>query len=232
MYQKPLLSDGRLFYKVGPGSYTVVGGVSSFDLSQALARTLESFASLERKTAGLLKRMLAPVKESEPLELLSSDDDDDCIPLLSLNESHNRVPSQSCPIRMYGDVSPGTLDSPSSSIGVESQVCTTPTQMPTSSNGLVGGESSNIRIYDLIVAMCNKHNAKSEFRAADLGSFEHKTMKYLPSQFNGNAIFELPPLHAPKLGGKGRLEGMDRRYDGHCWTETATSNLSDDGAGL
>ena len=133
---------------------------------------------------------------------------------------------------MYGDVSPGTLGSPSTSVGVESRVCTTPAQTPTSSNGLVGGESSNIRVYDLLVAMCNKHNAKSEFRAADLGSFEHKNVKYLPSQFNGNAIFELPPLHAPKLGGKGRLEGMDRRYDGHCWTETATSNLSDDGAGL
>ena len=30
VYQKPLLSDGRSFYKVGPGSFTVVGGVSSF----------------------------------------------------------------------------------------------------------------------------------------------------------------------------------------------------------
>ena len=25
---------------------------------------------------------------------------------------------------------------------------------------------------------------------------------------------------------------MDRQYDGHCWTETTTLNLSDDGAGL
>ena len=74
----------------------------------------------------------------------------------------------------------------------------------------MGNESSDICIYDLIVAMGNKGNAKSEFRAADLGSFEHKNVKYLPSQFNGNAIFELPPLQAPKLGGKGRLEGVDR----------------------
>ena len=50
VYQKPLLSDGRLFYRVGRGSYSVVGGVSSFDLSQASARTPESFASLEKKT--------------------------------------------------------------------------------------------------------------------------------------------------------------------------------------
>ena len=126
VYQKPLLSDGRSFYKVGPGSYMVVGGVSSFDLSQASAKTPESCASLERKTAGLLKRMLAPVKESEPLELLSSNNESDYIPLLSLKELNNRVPSQSYFIRMYGIVSPGTLDLPSSSVGVESRVCTTP----------------------------------------------------------------------------------------------------------
>ena len=50
MYQKPVLSNGRSFYKVGPNNYTVVGRVSSFDLSQASAKTPESYASLERKT--------------------------------------------------------------------------------------------------------------------------------------------------------------------------------------
>ena len=93
MYQKLVLSDGGLFYKVGPGSYMIVGGVSSFDLFQASTKMPESCASLERKTAGLLKQMLTPVKESEPLELLSSTDEDDCIPLLLLKELNNRVPS-------------------------------------------------------------------------------------------------------------------------------------------
>ena len=93
VYQKPLFSDGRSFYKIGPNSYTVVGGILSFDLFQASAKTPESCASLERKNAGLLKQMLAPVKESKPLELLSYDDEDDCIPLLSLKELNNRVPS-------------------------------------------------------------------------------------------------------------------------------------------
>ena len=89
MYQKPVLSDGGSFYKVGSGSFTMVGGVSSFDLSQASTKTPKSCASLERKTTRLLKQMLALVKESEPLELLSSNDDDDCIPLLSLKELNN-----------------------------------------------------------------------------------------------------------------------------------------------
>ena len=120
MYQKPILLVGGLFYKIGLGSYTIVGGVSSFHLSQALEKTRESCASLERKTARLLKRMLALVEESEPLELLNFDKEKDCILLLSLNELNNRVPSQSCPVCTYGVVSSGTLESPSSSVGVVS----------------------------------------------------------------------------------------------------------------
>ena len=73
--------------------------------------------------------------------------------------------------------------------------------------------SLEIRVYDFIVAMENRQYAKSDFRVADLGSFFCKYVRYLPSQFNGNAIFGLPPLLAPKIDGKGRLEGMDRRYD-------------------
>ena len=76
--------------------------------------------------------------------------------------------------------------------------------------------SSKIQIYNLIVAMGNRQNAKSDFRAADLGSFPHKYVWYPSSQFNGNAIFKLPPLQASKIGEKGRLEGMDKQYDGHC----------------
>ena len=62
----------------------------------------ESCASLERKTAGLLKQVLALVKEPEPLELLSFDNKDDCIPLLLLKELNNRVPSQSYFVRSMG----------------------------------------------------------------------------------------------------------------------------------
>ena len=62
------------------------------------------------------------------------------------------------------------MESPSSSIGIVSRVCTTPVQIPTLANALVGNESSEICIYDLIVAMGNKRNAKSDFRAADLAT--------------------------------------------------------------
>ena len=40
-------------------------------------------------------------------------------------------------------------------------------------------------------------------------------------------MFELPPLSTVKSGGAAMLEGMDRRRDGHAWTETTTTNISD-----
>ena len=40
-------------------------------------------------------------------------------------------------------------------------------------------------------------------------------------------MFKLPPLSTVKGGGVAMLEGMDRRRDGHAWTETATTNISD-----
>ena len=50
---------------------------------------------------------------------------------------------------------------------------------------------------------------------------------------NGIAIFELHLLLTSRShGGKGRLEEMDRCYDGYAWTKIAMSNITDDGAGL
>ena len=37
----------------------------------------------------------------------------------------------------------------------------------------------------------------------------------------------MPPLLNVKGGGAAILEGMDRRRDGHVWTETATTNITD-----
>ena len=118
VYQKLVLSNRWLFYKVGPGSYMIVGGVSSFDMSQASTKTPESYVSLGQEIVGVLWQMLAPVKESEPLELLSFDKDKDCIPLSSLNEFNNLAPSHSRHVRTYGVASSRSMESPCSSVGV------------------------------------------------------------------------------------------------------------------
>jgi hypothetical protein len=86
--------------------------------------------------------------------------------------------------------------------------------------------TSSSSIYESLVAIGNQPNARCMLKIVDLASYPHHTVKYLPRQYNGDAIFEFPAIVAPKDGAVGRLDGMDRKFDGHAWTETQTTNLS------
>ena len=92
------------------------------------------------------------------------------------------------------------------------------------------GDSSSypmISIYDSLLSLRSHRSGRSEFKSVDLATFPHQKLNYLPTKYNGNIVFELPPLSTVKSGGAAMLEGMDRRRDGHAWTETATTNISD-----
>jgi hypothetical protein len=88
-------------------------------------------------------------------------------------------------------------------------------------------DTDDSSIYEYVVALGNQPHSRSVLKNSDLGSFPHYKVKFLPNQYNGDAIYELPPILAPKEGVVGRLVGMDRSCDGHAWTEMQTSNLSD-----
>ena len=79
----------------------------------------------------------------------------------------------------------------------------------------------------LLLALKNTPGGRSNLQNANLASFKHMVVESLPAKFNGNCIFELPPLLVVKAGGSCKLEGMDQRFDRHIWTETTTSNISD-----
>jgi hypothetical protein len=80
--------------------------------------------------------------------------------------------------------------------------------------------TSYLNIYKLVVAIGNQPNTRCILKIVDLSLYPHDTVKYLPCQYNGDAIFELLAILAPKDGAAGRLDGMDRKHDGHAWTET------------
>ena len=60
-----------------------------------------------------------------------------------------------------------------------------------------------------------------------MSSFKHEVVKFLPVEYNGNCIFELPPVVVVKEGGLSRLDEMDWKQDGHVWMETAIANIFD-----
>ena len=49
----------------------------------------------------------------------------------------------------------------------------------------------------------------------------------LPPKFNGDVIFELPPVSMSHMStyAKG-MSGMDKRHDGHVWSKTMTTNIT------
>ena len=92
------------------------------------------------------------------------------------------------------------------------------------------GENSNstvISIYKSLLSLRSHRPGRSELKSVDLSTFPHEKLNYLSTKYNGNIVFELPSLLTVKGGGAAILEGMDRRRDGHAWTETPTTNITD-----
>ena len=79
---------------------------------------------------------------------------------------------------------------------------------------------------DLLYAMGGNKSGRSILKSVNLSTFTHEAVKYLLAKFNSNRVFELPPLAIVKEDGLSRLNGMDYKWDGHVWTETATTNIS------
>jgi hypothetical protein len=54
-------------------------------------------------------------------------------------------------------------------------------------------------------------------------------VEFLPPTFNGDVIFELPPIEISGVQSQAKLMvGMDKRHNGHAWTKTIISHFEND----
>jgi hypothetical protein len=54
-------------------------------------------------------------------------------------------------------------------------------------------------------------------------------VQFLPPTFNGDVLFELPPVDMSNLQMHAKLmHGMDKHHDGHAWTKTITFHIKND----
>jgi hypothetical protein len=54
-------------------------------------------------------------------------------------------------------------------------------------------------------------------------------VEFLPPTFDGDVLFELPPVDTSTLHTKSKsMWGMDKHHDGHAWTKTVTSHIKND----
>jgi hypothetical protein len=71
--------------------------------------------------------------------------------------------------------------------------------------------------------------SKSVLSQINFDAIRLQQVDYLPPRYDGDVIFEFPPLGDHGLNTKAKqLRGMDRRYDGHAWSRTITSNIQND----
>ena len=54
---------------------------------------------------------------------------------------------------------------------------------------------------ELLMGMGRNKASRSVLKTAYLSTFKHEVVKFLPVEYNGDCIFELPPLVVVKEGG-------------------------------
>jgi hypothetical protein len=67
--------------------------------------------------------------------------------------------------------------------------------------------------------------SRNEIASLDYDKIPYHKVQYLPPSFNGHVIFELPPSCVSASTSKNTMYGMDKRFDGHTWCRTITSNI-------
>ena len=74
------------------------------------------------------------------------------------------------------------------------------------------------------LSICKR--SRSDISHIDFNAIKMQHVRYLPPRYNSDINFEFPPLgdHGQHSIPK-QLRGMDRRYDGHAWTQIMASNI-------
>ena len=67
--------------------------------------------------------------------------------------------------------------------------------------------------------------SRNELATIDYDKIAYHKVQYLPSMYNGDVIFELPPNRVSASSSKNGMDGMDKRFDGHTWCRTITSTI-------
>jgi hypothetical protein len=85
-------------------------------------------------------------------------------------------------------------------------------------------EPSVLSVVDYLKAMSLVAHANSELRDLNYDSFNIEIVPCIFTTFNGDVLFELPPLVSHD-GHYGQMQGMDRKHDGHVWYKVKTTNI-------
>jgi hypothetical protein len=89
--------------------------------------------------------------------------------------------------------------------------------------------SVGMNIVDALKQTKFRKRSKSDFASIDFDNIEVRDVKYMPSSFDGDILFVLPPVPFGVPSAYGRsMDDMDKMCDGHPWCTTKTTNIQND----
>lgn len=199
-------------WMLSAGSYKVFGYSSSALQGSTVCLTPASVTSTVLLTPPVRVKI---EPHTEPITLLS-DSDDDIVPTVDLTSTcpfpFKRTPSSSV-VRNYSNSQ--LQRTPSGSAA-------RPPRSPTFS-------LKQSSMLDALKATAVRPRSQSALSDIDFDNIRVEEVKYIPTTYDGDVIFLLPPLPSglPATYGKS-LDGMDKVYDGKPWCTTKTSNIRND----
>ena len=194
------------------GSYKVFGYSSSALQGSTVCLTPASVTSTVLLTPPVRVKI---EPDTEPITLLS-DSDDDIVPAFDL-ASTSPFPFKRTPLSsiVRSNSNSQLQRTPSGSVA-------RPPRSPTFS-------VRHRSMLDALKATAVRPRSQSALSDIDFDNIRVEEVKYIPTTYDGDVIFLLPPLptRLPATYGKS-LDGMDKVYDGKPWCTTKTSNIRND----
>jgi hypothetical protein len=85
---------------------------------------------------------------------------------------------------------------------------------------------TSLSVVDSLKRIRASKGVRNVFKTVDFDTLVIQRVKFLLPTFNGDVLFELPPIDTS--GPFHMMHGMDKRHDGHAWTKIVTSNIKSD----
>lgn len=194
--QEPIVSGTVRQWHLHPGRYLAYGlPECSVAASTAYGTTRVS------STSSLPTVLLSAVKMEATVEVIHIDSDDSA----GSSPPHKLMKPTACSIGQ-GTI-PSVLNFPAF-------------KKPSSS--CIGSS-----IVPCLQKLCNTKGSRNPFKRVDWDTIRILVVQCVPPKFDGDVIFELPALGDHSLGHCQAkfLTGMERRYDGHVWSNLHTTNI-------
>ena len=197
-------NDVGTFWLLNPGKYRVYGVSES-----VLDASTELLPSRESSTVCIETPVFSKVKVEPGLDTIHelSDDTENEVELLRPVRKVDRALSPQATRR-------------------EATLRVSPSRTSTPSNIVPKPVGS---IVHSLMKLSARKRSKNVLSRIDFNAMKLQQVDFLPPRYNGDIIFEFPPLGVHGQNSKAKqLRGMDRRYDGHAWSRTITSNIRND----